>query len=83
MTSSSEAQPSSGDGRPDGLTRQKAVQRICGRAFVLFGMVVLGVSLYKFVSAFWLNVSPWPELLLGTAGVMLVLLGSILRQSAF
>ena len=83
MTSSSEAQPSSGDGRPDGLTRQKAVQRICGRAFVLFGMVVLGVSLYKFVSAFWLDVSPWPELLLGTAGVMLVLLGGILRQSAF
>ena len=83
LTSSSEAQPSSGDGRPDGLMRQKTVQRICGQAFVFFGIVVLGVSLYKFVSAFWLDVSPWPELLLGTAGVMLVVLGGIFRKSAF
>lgn len=63
--------------------RQKTVQRICGQAFVFFGIVVLGVSLYKFVSAFWLNVSPWPELQLGAAGLILVISGRVCRNSAF
>jgi len=63
--------------------RQKAVQRIFGQAFVFFGIIVLGVSLYKFVSAFWLNASPWPELHLGAAGLLLVLTGNVLRRSAF
>ena len=63
--------------------RQKTVQRICGQAFVFFGIIVLGVSLYKFVSAFWLDVSPWPELQLGAAGLILVLSGRVCRNSAF
>ena len=63
--------------------RQKTVQHICGQAFVLFGIVVLGVSLYKFVSAFWLDVSPWPELQLGAAGLILILSGRFFRNSVF
>ena len=46
-------------------------------------MAVLGVSLYKFISAFWLDASPWPELQLGTAGLILVAAGRIFRNSAF
>ena len=80
---SPEAQQSSGDGQSESLVRQKTVQKICGQAFVFFGVVVLGVSLYKFFSAFWLNVSPWPELLLGAVGLVLVISGSIVRKSAF
>ena len=63
--------------------RQKTVQHICGQAFVLFGIVVLGVSLYKFVSAFWLDVSPWPELQLGAAGLILIFSGRVFRNSVF
>ena len=44
---------------------------------------MLGVSLYKFVSAFWLDVSPWPELQLGAAGLILVTSGRFCRTSAF
>ncbi len=83
LTSGPEAQESSGDGRPESLMRQKTVQKICSQAFVFFGVIVLGVSLYKFFSAFWLNISPWPELLLGAAGLVLVISGSIFRNSAF
>ena len=63
--------------------RQETVQRICGQVFVWFGVVVLGVSLYKFISAFWLDASPWPELQLGAAGLILVAAGRIFRNSAF
>ena len=63
--------------------RQETVQRICGQVFVWFGVVVLGVSLYKFISASWLDASPWPELQLGTAGLILVAAGRIFRNSAF
>ncbi|MCB4427434.1 hypothetical protein FZX09_01165 [Synechococcus sp. MU1643] len=59
------------------------MQRICGQVFVWFGVVVLGVSLYKFISAFWLDASPWPELQLGAAGLILVAAGRIFRKSAF
>ena len=83
LTSGYEAQQPSGKGQPGELMRQKTVQRICGQAFVLFGTVVFGVSIYKFISAFWLDISPWPELLLGIAGVMLVALGRMFRKSAF
>ena len=48
-----------------------------------FGIAVLGVSLYKFISAFSLDASPWPELQLGTAGLILVAAGRIFRNSAF
>ena len=63
--------------------RQKTVQRICGQAFVFFGVVVLGVSLYKFVSAFWLDGSPWAELQLGAAGLILIASGRFFRNSGF
>ena len=63
--------------------RQKTVQRICGQAFVFFGVVVLGVSLCKFVSAFWLDGSPWAELQLGAAGLILVASGRFFRNSSF
>ena len=63
--------------------RQKTVQRICGQALVLFGVVILGVSLYKFISSFWLDTSPWPELQLGAAGLMLVASGRAFRNSVF
>ena len=56
---------------------------MCGQTFVVFGIVILGVSLYKFVSAFWLNVSPWPELPLGVAAVFLMGSGRIVQNSAF
>jgi len=82
-TQGSEAHPSSGKSRSESLIRQKTVQRICGQAFVLFGIVVFGVSLYKFVSAFWLDVSPWPELQLGAVGLILVLSGRVFRNSGF
>ena len=82
-TQGSEAHPSSGKSRSNSLIRQKTVQRICGQAFVLFGIVVFGVSLYKFVSAFWLDVSPWPELQLGAVGLILVLSGRGFRNSGF
>ena len=83
MTHGFEAHPASGEHRTESLTRQKRVQHICGQAFVFFGVVVLGVSLYKFISSFWLNTSPWPELQLGIAGLMLVASGRVLRKSAF
>ena len=83
LTTRSEDQQSSGDGRAESLMRQTTVQQICGQAFVFFGVVVLGVSLYKFVSAFWLDVSPWPELQLGAAGLILVTSGRFCRTSAF
>ena len=63
--------------------RQKTVQSICGQAFVFFGVVVLGVSLYKFVSAFWLDGSPWAELQLGAAGLILIASGRFFRNSGF
>jgi len=63
--------------------RQKTVQRICGQAFVFFGVVVLGVSLYKFISAFWIDGSPWAELQLGAAGLLLVVSGRFFRNSGF
>ncbi|MCB4406379.1 hypothetical protein [Synechococcus sp. MU1642] len=63
--------------------RQETVQSICGQVFVWFGVVVLWVSLYKFISAFWLDASPWPELQLGAAGLILVAAGWIFRNSAF
>jgi len=63
--------------------RQKTVQRICGQAFVFFGVVVLGVSLYKFISAFWIDGSPWAELQLGAAGLLLVASGQFFRNSGF
>ena len=83
LTSSSEAHPSYGKSRAESLIRPKTVQRICGQACTFFGIVVLGVSLYKFVSAFWLDVSPWPELQLGAAGLILVTSGRFCRTSAF
>ena len=83
LTSGYEAQQPSGKGHPNELTRQKTVRRICSQAFVLFGTVILGVSIYKFISAFWLDVSPWPELMLGIAGVMLVAMGRMFQKSAF
>ena len=83
LTSSSGAHQSDGEVGHKSLTRQKTVQRICGQAFVFFGIVVLGVSLYKFISAFWLEASPWPELQLGAAGMILVISGRICRNSAF
>jgi len=83
LTSGSGAHQCGGEVRHESLTRQKTVQRICGQAFVFFGLVVLGVSLYKFVSAFWLDASPWPELQLGAAGLILVISGRVCRNSAF
>ena len=83
LTQGSEAHPSSEDVRSEILLRQATVQRICGQAFVWFGVVVLGVSLYKFISTFWTVASPWPELQLGTAGLILVAAGRIFRNSAF
>ena len=82
-TQGSEAHPSSGKSRSKSLIRQKTVQRICGQAFVWFGIVVFGVSIYKFVGAFWLDASPWPELQLGAAGLILVLSGCVFRNSGF
>lgn len=69
--------------RSESLTKQKTVQGICGQALVWFGLAVLGVSLYKFISAFWLDASPWPELQLGTADLILIAAGRIFRNSAF
>ena len=83
LTQDFEADPSPRKRRSESLTRQKTVQRICGQALVWFGLAVLGVSLYKFISAFWLDASPWPELQLGTAGLILVAAGRIFRNSAF
>ena len=83
MTHGFEAHPTSGEHRTESLTRQQSVQHICGQAFVLFGVVVFGVSLYKFISAFWLDVSPWPELQFGAAGLILVASGRVIRNSAF
>ena len=83
LTPGSETHPGSGDNRSESLTRQKTVQRICGQAFVFFGVVVLGVSLYKFVSAFWLDGSPWAELQLGAAGLLLIASGRFFRNSGF
>ena len=59
------------------------VQRICGQVFVWLGLIVLVDSLCKFISAFWLDASPWPELQLGVAGLILVAAGRIFRNSAF
>ena len=73
----------SGEHRTECLTRQQRVQRICSKAFVLFGVVVFGVSLYKFISAFWLDASPWPELQLGAAGLMLIASGRVFLNLAF
>ncbi len=78
-----EADPSPEKRRSENLTRQNTVQRICGQALVWFGIAVLGVSIYKFISAFWLEASPWPELQLGTAGLLLIAAGRIFRNSAF
>ena len=78
-----EADPSPEKRRSENLTRQNTVQRICGQALVWFGIAVLGVSIYKFISAFWLEASPQPELQLGTAGLILVAAGRIFRYSAF
>jgi len=83
LTHGFDAHPSSEESRSKSLIRQKTVQRICGQAFVWFGVVVLGVSVYKFISAFWLDTSPWPELQLGAAGLILVGAGRIFRNSAF
>ena len=83
LTHGFDAHPSSEESRSESLIRQKTVQRICGQAFVWFGVVVLGVSVYKFISAFWLDTSPWPELQLGAAGLILVGAGRIFRNSAF
>ena len=83
LTHGFEADPSPGQGRSESLSRQKTVQRICGQALVWFGIAVLGVTLYKFISAFWLETSPWPELQLGTAGLILIATGRIFRNSAF
>ena len=83
LTHDFEADSSPRKRRSESLTRQKTVQRICGQALVWFGLAVLGVSLYKFISAFWLDASPWPELQLGTAGLILVAAGRIFRNSAF
>lgn len=82
LSPDSEVDYSDADRPSEGLIRQKTVQNICGRAFVCFGFIVLGVSLYKFVSAFWLDVSPWPELQLGAAGLILVALGRVFQTSA-
>ena len=54
------------------LMRKMTVQRICGQVFVWLGLIVLVDSLCKFISAFWLGASPWPELQLGVAGLILV-----------
>jgi len=75
LTHDFEADSSPRKRRSESLTRQKTVQRICGQALVWFGIAVLGVSLYKFISAFWLDASPWPELQLGTAGLIFVAAG--------
>ena len=83
LTQDFEADPSPRKRRSESLTRQKTVQRICGQALVWFGLAVLGGSLYKFISAFWLDASPWPELQLGTAGLILVAAVRIFRNSAF
>ena len=83
LTQGSEAHPSSEESRSEILLRQTTVQRICGQAFVWFGVVVLGVSLYKFISAFWTEASPWPELQLGAAGLIVVAAGRGFRSSAF
>ena len=83
LTQGSEAHPSSEEVRSEILLRQTTVQRICGQAFVWFGVVVLGVSLYKFISAFWTEASPWPELQLGAAGLIVVAAGRGFRSSAF
>ena len=83
LTQGFEADPSPEKRRFESLTRQKTVQRICGQALVWFGIAVLVVSLYKFISAFWLEASPWPELQLGTAGLILIAAGRIFQNSAF
>ena len=81
--SSSAVQQSLGDIPSKVLMREKTVQKIFGRAFTFFGIVVLGVSLYKFVSSFWLDISPWHELQLGAAGLLLIASGNFLKNSAF
>ena len=45
--------------------------------------MVLGVSIYKFISAFWTEASPWPELQPGAAGLIVVAAGRGFRNSAF
>ena len=83
LTQDFEAHPSSEGSRSESLPRQTTVQRISGQTFVWFGVVVLGVSLYKFISAFWTEASPWPELQLGAAGLIVVAAGRGFRNSAF
>ena len=78
-----EAHPISGEHRTDSLIRQQRMQHICGQAFVLFGVVVLEVSLYKLISAFLLDASPWPELQLGAAKLMLVASGMHFPKLSF
>ena len=48
-----------------------------------FGVEVFGVSIYKFISAFWTEASPWPELQLGAAGLIVVAAGRGFRNFAF
>ena len=83
LPSNSQAQRDAGDYLCESLGRQKLVQRICGQAVIYFGVLIVAVSLYKFVSAFLLEVSPWSELQLGVAGLLLVFLGNFLRSSTF
>ena len=83
LTQGFEAHPSSEKSRSESLLRHTTVQRICGQAFVWFGVVILGVSLYKFISAFWIEASPLPELQLGAAGLIVVAAGRGFRNSAF
>ena len=49
---------------------------------MLFRVVVFGVSIYKFISTFWLGASTWPELQIGAAGLILVASGRVVRNSA-
>ena len=79
LPSNSQVQRDAGDSLRESLVRQKLVQRICGQAVIYFGAFIVAVSLYKFVSAFSLDVSPWPELQLGVACLLLLFLGNFLN----
>ena len=79
----SQAQHDAEDRFDESLVRQELVQRICGQAVICFGVLIVIVSLVKFVSAFSLEGSPFSELPLGLVGLLLVFLGKYLRRSEF
>ncbi len=79
----SQAKHDAEDHFSESLIRQKLVQRVCGQAVMYFGALIVIVSLVKFVSAFSQEGSPFSELQLGLAGLLLVVAGRLLGRSNF